>query len=508
MTSSSPLIRLHPTDNILVAKAALSLGQDLPDLGLKVRAQVPAGHKIAAAAIAAGTPVRKYNTVIGVAARDIAPGEHVHTHNLQFVEFDRDPHFCEDVTPVDYLPETQQATFLGIVRDDGRVATRNYIGILSSVNCSATVCRKIAEHFTAERLAPFPNVDGVVAFTHNTGCGMSTPSLNFDVFRRTLAGYAKHANLAAVLIIGLGCERNQVGDLLSSQSLATGPTLVPLIMQDTAGTRASIQAGVDAITAMLPAANDVKRVAVSAKHLSIGLQCGGSDGFSGITANPALGAAMDILVRHGGTAILSETPEIYGVEHMLTRRAMTPAVGQKLLDRLAWWKEYSRGQSGQMNGVVVAGNQAGGIANIFEKSLGSAMKGGTTPLQAVYEYAEPIDQHGFVFMDSPGFDPCSATGQIASGANLICFTTGRGSMFGAKPVPSIKLASNTPMFEKLRDDMDINCGVVVDGTRTVAELGEDIFREILDVASGKRTRSEELGLGDNEFVPWSLGIVT
>ena len=508
MTSSSPLIRLHPTDNILVAKAALSLGQDLPDLGLKVRAQVPAGHKIAAAAIVAGAPVRKYNTVIGVAARDIAPGEHVHTHNLQFVEFDRDPHFCEDVTPVDYLPESQQATFLGIVRDDGRVATRNYIGILSSVNCSATVCRKIAEHFTAERLAPFPNVDGVVAFTHNTGCGMSTPSLNFDVFRRTLAGYAKHANLAAVLIIGLGCERNQVGDLLSSQSLATGPTLVPLIMQDTAGTRASIQAGVDAITAMLPAANDVKRVAVSAKHLSIGLQCGGSDGFSGITANPALGAAMDILVRHGGTAILSETPEIYGVEHMLTRRAMTPAVGQKLLDRLAWWKEYSRGQSGQMNGVVVAGNQAGGIANIFEKSLGSAMKGGTTPLQAVYEYAEPIDQHGFVFMDSPGFDPCSATGQIASGANLICFTTGRGSMFGAKPVPSIKLASNTPMFEKLRDDMDINCGVVVDGTRTVAELGEDIFREILDVASGKRTRSEELGLGDNEFVPWSLGIVT
>ena len=508
MTSSSPLIRLHAADNILVAKAALSLGQDLPDLGLKVRAQVPAGHKIAAAAIAAGTPVRKYNTVIGMAARDIAPGEHVHTHNLQFVEFDRDPHFCEDVTPIDYLPETQQATFLGIVRDDGRVATRNYIGILSSVNCSATVCRKIAEHFTAERLAPFPNVDGVVAFTHNTGCGMSTPSLNFDVFRRTLAGYAKHANLAAVLIIGLGCERNQVGDLLSSQSLATGPKLVPLIMQGTAGTRASIQAGVDAITAMLPAANDVKRVAVSAKHLSIGLQCGGSDGFSGITANPALGAAMDILVRHGGTAILSETPEIYGVEHMLTRRAMTPAVGQKLLDRLAWWKEYSRGQSGQMNGVVVAGNQAGGIANIFEKSLGSAMKGGTTPLQAVYEYAEPIDQHGFVFMDSPGFDPCSATGQIASGANLICFTTGRGSMFGAKPVPSIKLASNTPMFEKLRDDMDINCGVVVDGACTVAELGEDIFREILDVASGKRTRSEELGLGDNEFVPWSLGIVT
>jgi len=323
-----------------------------------------------------------------------------------------------------------------------------------------------------------------------------------------MGGYAKHPNLGGVLVIGLGCERNQVADLMTSQSLATGTHMHTLIMQDTAGTRASIQAGIDAVVAMLPAANNVTRQPVSAKHLSIGLQCGGSDGFSGITANPALGAAMDILVRHGGTAILSETPEIYGVEHTLTRRAVTPEVGQKLLARLEWWKEYSRGQSGQMNGVVVAGNQAGGIANIFEKSLGSAMKGGTTPLQAVYEYAEPIDKHGFVFMDSPGFDPCSATGQIASGANMICFTTGRGSMFGAKPVPSMKLASNTAMFEKLRDDMDVNCGVVMDGTRTVAELGQDIFEEILAVASGKQTRSEVLGLGDNEFVPWALGIVT
>ncbi|MEQ1593634.1 MAG: altronate dehydratase family protein [Casimicrobium sp.] len=503
-----PLIRLHAADNILVARSALTLGQEVPEHGVRVRAQVPAGHKIAATAIASGAPIKKYNTVIGVAARDIAAGEHVHTHNLQFVEFDRDPHFCEDVQPVEYVAANAQATFMGIVRANGQVATRNYIGILSSVNCSATVCRRIADYFTPERLAAFPNVDGVVAFTHNTGCGMSTPSLNFDVFRRTIGGYAKHPNLGGVLVIGLGCERNQVADLMTSQSLATGTHMHTLIMQDTAGTRASIQAGIDAVVAMLPAANNVTRQPVSAKHLSIGLQCGGSDGFSGITANPALGAAMDILVRHGGTAILSETPEIYGVEHTLTRRAVTPEVGQKLLDRLEWWKEYSRGQSGQMNGVVVAGNQAGGIANIFEKSLGSAMKGGTTPLQAVYEYAEPIDKHGFVFMDSPGFDPCSTTGQIASGANMICFTTGRGSMFGAKPVPSMKLASNTAMFEKLRDDMDVNCGVVMDGTRTVAELGQDIFEEILAVASGKQTRSELLGLGDNEFVPWALGIVT
>lgn len=506
--TASPLIRLHERDNILVARQPVALGQQVEAFDLRVRAQVAAGHKIAATAIRQGQPVRKYDTVIGFAARDIEAGDHVHTHNLRFEEFDRDPAFCTDLRPVDMLPATQQATFMGIVRKDGRIATRNYIGILSSVNCSATACRKIAEHFTADVLAAFPNVDGVVAFTHNTGCGMSTPSLNFDVFRRTLAGYAKHPNLAAVLVVGLGCERNQIDELLTSQGLERGPKLVAFNMQDSGGTRETIAAGVAAIMKMLPEANDVQREPVSARHLSIGLQCGGSDGFSSISANPALGAAMDILVRHGGTAILSETPEIYGVEDMLTRRAVTPEVGRKLLERIAWWKEYSRGQSGQMNGVVVAGNQAGGIANIFEKSLGSAMKGGTTPLNAVYEYAEPITEHGFVFMDSPGFDPCSATGQIASGANIICFTTGRGSMFGAKPVPSIKLASNTPMFERLKDDMDINCGVVIDGDATVQQLGQQIFEEILRVASGHRTRSEELGLGDNEFVPWQLGIVT
>jgi len=506
--TASPLIRLHQNDNILVARENLALGAQLPEFGLRLRAQVPAGHKIAARAIAEGDAVRKYDTVIGFAARAIEPGEHVHTHNLRFEEFDRDPQFCTDVRPVAMLAPADQARFMGIVRADGRVATRNYIGILSTVNCSATVSRRIADTFTAERLAPYPNVDGVVAFTHNTGCGMSTPSLNFDVFRRTLAGFARHANLAAVLVVGLGCERNQIADLLESQGLAKGPLLVPFNMQDVGGTRETIAHGVGLIDALLPQANAVRREPVSARHLSIGLQCGGSDGFSSISANPALGAAMDILVRHGGTAILSETPEIYGVEHMLTRRAVTPEVGRALLARIAWWQEYSRGQSGQMNGVVVAGNQAGGIANIFEKSLGSAMKGGTTPLNAVYEFAEPIRERGFVFMDSPGFDPCSATGQIASGANLICFTTGRGSMFGAKPVPSIKLASNTPMFERLKGDMDINCGVVIDGHASVAQLGETIFQHILRTASGETTRSEELGLGDNEFVPWQLGIVT
>lgn len=504
---TSPLLRLHANDNVLIARRLIALGEYLPELGLNARAQIPAGHKIAAGPIREGSQIYKYDTVIGAAAHDIRGGEHVHTHNLVLIDFDRDPGFGQDVQPVDYLPEDQQATFQGIVRPDGRVATRNFIGILSSVNCSSTVIHQIADHFTAERLADFPHIDGVVAFAQTSGCGMSSPSEHFDLLRRTLAGYARHPNFAGILIVGLGCERNQVSELVKSQGLETDH-IQTLVMQDTGGTRATIDAGIQAITAMLPKANQVKREPVSARHLKIGLECGGSDGFSGISANPALGAAMDILVRHGGTAILSETPEIHGVEFMLTRRAVTPAVGQKLLDRLAWWHTYTQGHSGQFNGVVGPGNQAGGLANIFEKSLGSAMKGGTTPLQAVYEYAEPIETTGFVFMDSPGYDPVAVTGQIASGANLICFTTGRGSMFGSKPAPTIKLASNTSMYQRLHEDMDINCGQIIDGSLDIAAMGQAIFEHILQVASGERTASERLGLGDHEFVPWHMGIVS
>lgn len=511
-TIDSPLLHLHPDDNVFVAKSALALGQTISELGVRTRAQVPAGHKIAARHIAAGEQVKKFDTVIGVATRDLAPGDYVHSHNLKIVDYYRDPAFGADVRPVEYLPEEQRATFQGYVRADGRVGTRNFIGILSSVNCSATVIRQIAAHFTPERLAAFPHVDGVVAFAQTSGCGMSSPSEHFDVLRRTLAGYARHANLAGALIVGLGCERNQVGALVESQGLkddpANGQLLRTLVMQEVGGTRVTIEAGIRAIEEMLPIANQLRRQTVSASHIKIGLECGGSDGFSGISANPALGAAMDILVRHGGTAILSETPEIHGVEFMLTRRAISPAVGQKLLDRLAWWERYAAGQNAQFNGVVGHGNQAGGLANIFEKSLGSAMKGGTTPLRAVYEYAEPITEHGFVFMDSPGYDPVAVTGQIASGANLICFTTGRGSMFGSKPAPTMKLASNTPMYQRLAEDMDINCGVIVDGECSVAEMGQRIFEQILRHASGEPTKSEQLGLGDNEFVPWHLGIVS
>jgi altronate hydrolase len=503
-----PLIRLHANDSVLIAKRPLSLGEHVEAWGVKVKAQVPAGHKIALRAIAAGERILKYNTEIGVATRDIAAGEHVHGHNLALADFYHDPAFGVDVKPVAMLPVSEQARFMGYVRPDGRVGTRNFIGIFSSVNCSSTVIHKIAAYFTPERLKPYPNIDGVVAFAQTTGCGMASPSPHFDLLRRTIAGYVRHPNLAGALIVGLGCERNQVADLVASQALRSSVLMQTLVMQEVGGTRATIEAGIAAVERMLSSANDVKRESVSASHLSIGLECGGSDGFSGITCNPALGAAMDILVRHGGTAILSETPEIHGVEHMLTRRAVTPEVGQKLLDKLAWWAEYTRGTNVQFNGVVGHGNQQGGLANIFEKSLGSAMKAGSTPLQAFYEYAEPITHKGFVFMDSPGYDPVAVTGQIASGANLICFTTGRGSMFGSRPAPTIKLASNTEMFTRLEEDMDINCGRILDGEASVQEMGQLIFEDLLKHASGEPTKSELLDLGDHEFVPWHLGVVS
>jgi altronate hydrolase len=502
------LIRLHENDNVLIAKTAIAIGQAIPSLTARAKAQIPAGHKVAAKRIEKGGQIKKYNAVIGVAARDIEPGDYVHSHNIALVDFDRDPGFGLDVRPVEFVSEAERASFQGYVREDGRVGTRNFVGILASVNCSATAITRIAAHFTPDRLKDYPNIDGVAAFPQTTGCGMSSPSPHFDLLRRTLAGYAKHPNMAGVLLVGLGCERNQVAELVESQGLKAGRLLKPFVMQEVGGTQAMIDAGIKAVEEMLPIANEYKRQTVPASHISIGLQCGGSDGFSGITANPALGAAMDILVRHGGTAILSETPEIHGVEYMLTRRAVSPEVGQKLLDLLNWWTQYTRGHNGQFNGVVGPGNQAGGLANIFEKSLGSAMKGGTTPLQGVYAYAEPIDKKGFVFMDSPGYDPVSATGQIASGANLICFTTGRGSMFGSKPAPTIKLASNTAMYERLKGDMDINCGVILDGNVSLPEMGQKIFENILKYASGERTKSELLGLGDQEFVPWHIGIVS
>jgi altronate hydrolase len=505
LTKTSLTIRLHPHDDVVIARQQLVSGTALLDEKLTVSGLVPPGHKVATRAIRAGEPVKRYNQIIGFAKRNIAAGEHVHLHNLAMGDFARDYAFGADVKQTRFVDTP--ASFQGIVRSDGRVATRNYIGILSTVNCSATVAHGIADALKGAALSAFPRVDGVVALTHGSGCGMDVNGESMHVLRRTLGGYARHANFAGVLIVGLGCEANQINALLGAEKLEEGPLLRTFSIQDTGGTAKTIARGVEMIKEMLPYADQAERRPVPASHLTLGLQCGGSDGYSGITANPALGAAVDLLVRHGGTAILSETPEIYGAEHLLTRRAVSREVGEKLVERIKWWEDYTARNKGEMNNNPSPGNKAGGLTTILEKSLGAVAKGGTTNLVAVYEYAEPVTAHGFVYMDTPGYDPVSATGQVAGGANMICFTTGRGSAYGCAPSPSLKLATNTALWNRQEEDIDINCGEIVDGTATVEQMGERFFRMILETASGKKTKSELHGYGQNEFVPWYLGAV-
>lgn len=496
-------IRLNPADDVVIARVDLPAGTEIIKEHVRTAVAIPAGHKIATRDVAEGQPVRRYNQIIGFATRPIRAGDHVHVHNLGMGSFERDYAFGADYVPTEFV--AQPATFQGYVRADGRVATRNYIGIVSTVNCSAHVTRMIAKHFTEDVLAEFPNVDGVVPIVHGTGCGMGSTGEPVEVLRRVLGGYATHVNFHSTLLVGLGCEANQINDLLAAQGLKRSDQLQTFTIQETGGTGKTVKEGIARVKALLPEANKAFRQTAPASHITLGLQCGGSDGYSGISANPALGAAVDLLVRHGGSAILSETPEIYGAEHLLTRRAVSREVGEKLVERIKWWEDYTARLGGEMNNNPSPGNKAGGLTTILEKSLGAVAKGGTTGLMGVYRYAERVTAKGFVFMDTPGYDPVSATGQVAGGANMICFTTGRGSAYGCKPAPSLKLATNTALFNRQEEDMDINCGVIVDGKATIEEVGRQFFELILRTASGAKSKSEQWGYGEDEFAPWVLG---
>ncbi len=500
------IIHLNPEDNVAVAISDLPSGTSLEDFHSCLDS-IPAGHKIALRNIDSGEVVRKYGQIIGFASKKILRGEHVHTQNLMMGDFFRDYAMGIDAVKTCYVPEKERRVFDGIVRDDGRVGTRNYIGVLATVSCSVGVARLIAGGVPKEFLDRFPRVDGIVSLGHGSGCGMADDHEGFSLLQRTLAGYARNPNFAGILLVGLGCEVNNLDCLLENTTIQTGSMVRVLNIQDTGGSRETMKRGIEAITDMLEGANSVERQKVSAAHLVLGLECGGSDAYSGITANPALGAAVDLLVQEGGTAILSETPEIYGAEHLLTRRADDQAIGEKLVERIHWWESYTARLGGTINNNPSPGNKAGGLTTILEKSLGAAAKGGSTNLTQVYGYAEPVSARGLVFMDTPGYDTVSVTGMIAGGANLVCFTTGRGTVCGFKPVPTLKLASNTGMYQRLEDDMDVNCGKILDGSSTIKEMGEEIFRCILDTASGKLTKSELLGFGDNEFVPWQFGAV-
>lgn len=506
MTAQEALtIRLNAADNVVTAKTTLAPDTEVPGEDVTTSRQIPVGHKIATGQIDAGDPVRKYNQIIGFATETVEPGDHVHTHNVAVRQFQRDYEFTQGAQATAMVPDAERATFQGILRPDGRVATRNYIGVLSSVNCSATVCRYIADTFKGDGLRDYPNVDGVVAITHGTGCGMAGKGLGWDLLQATMAGYARHPNFAGILVVGLGCEVNQVDTMAANHDWSANDMFQMMTIQDTGGTRATIQAGVERIRHMLPHANDVRRTSLPASHIRLALQCGGSDAYSGMTANPALGAAVDRLVRHGGTATLAETPEIYGAEHLLTRRAVSEEIGEKLIKHVRWWEDYTEQHGAELNNNPSPGNQAGGLTTILEKSLGAVAKGGTTNLVDVYQYAEQIRAQGFTFMNTPGYDVVSVTGMVAGGANVVCFTTGRGSVFGCKPAPSIKLATNTPMYDRMSEDMDVNCGQVLDGTKSIDAMGEEVFDTILRVVSGGESKSEAAGLGDEEFVPWQIG---
>jgi galactarate dehydratase len=510
MTEPSPsAILLNPIDDVAVARRSIQKGGETGIGDLNAIDHIGRGHKVALRPLKSGQEVHKFGQVIGIATADIEPGQHIHLHNLQMIESEHEHHFATGSKDEHLLPIAERRTFMGFNRGPGGVGTRNYIGIISSVNCSATVSRYIAEHFNRSGgLEGFDNVDGVVALTHGGGCAINTKSEGYRILTRTIQGYARHPNFGGILMIGLGCETNQIAPILEHYKLAEGALLKTMTIQQTGGTRKTIEAASEAIREMLPIVNAVKRTEQPLSALKLALECGGSDGYSGISANPALGVASDMLVRHGGTSVLAETPEIYGAEHLLTRRAVTPAVAEKLMSRIDWWRDYTSRNGDELNNNPSYGNKQGGLTTILEKSLGAVAKGGTMPLKAVYEYAEMVTEKGFVFMDTPGYDPAAVTGQVAGGCNVICFTTGRGSVSGFKPAPCIKIATNTEMYEHMDEDMDINCGGIVTGEDTIEAAGKRIFEDIIAVASGKKTVSEIYDYGDNEFVPWQVGAIT
>ena len=499
-------IVLGDKDNVAIAVKSISKDDSIGELGLSARADIPKGHKIAKRAIPNGEAIFKYGQIIGRSTIDISAGEHVHTHNIEFTDHKLGYEFSTEIQNISNVEINEE--FLGYHRDDGTVGTRNYIGILTSVNCSGSVAKFVAEE--AEKsglLKRYKNVDGVVPIVHGSGCGMANSGEGYDLLFRTLSGYARNPNFAAILLIGLGCEVMEINDLVGKSRLKSKETFRYMTIQNEGGTSRTIERGISTLKELLKYADQCVRKPASVSKLTVGLQCGGSDGYSGITANPALGVASDILVQNGGTSILSETPEIYGAEHLLTRRALTEEIGKKLLDRISWWETYTARNGGEMNNNPSPGNKRGGLTTILEKSLGAVAKGGVSPLAGVFEYGEKINTHGFVYMDSPGYDPCSVTGQIASGANIIVFTTGRGSVSGYKPTPCIKLSTNTSMYRRMSGDMDLDCGDIIEEGVNLEEKGKQIFEQIVRVASGQKTKSEELGFGGLEFVPWQIGAV-
>ena len=497
------LIVLNKNDNVAVTPFIIPAKTKIEGQNISSIDDIPFEHKICLKPVNTGDPVIKYDQIIGFASKNIIPGEHVHSHNLEFKEFDRAFKVEERKSIIN---EKSELFFNGIKRNNGQVATRNYIGIISTVNCSATVTKMISEKIKQSNiLKDFPNIDGIVTITHSTGCGMNTESEGMQIFQRTIDGFKNHPNFSHVFVLGLGCECAQVN--IFKDNVKQHDRIHFLTIQDEGGTKKIVDKVLSEIKNLLKVSNNVKREPLSVNNITLALQCGGSDGYSGISANPALGVAADMLVKQGGSSILSETPEIYGAEHLLINRANKQETADKLIAKIKWWQHYTAINNSSMDNNPAPGNKKGGLTTILEKSLGAVAKGGNSILEDVLSYAEPLKNKGFNFMDSPGYDPVSVTGQVASGANVICFTTGRGSCFGCKPVPSLKLSTNTSMYEKMSEDMDINCGTIIEGKEKIEDVGKKIFELVVYTASGNPSKSELNGYGDEEFNPWQVGVV-
>ncbi len=504
-TADNSVILLHPKDSVVIARVHLAQGQvvQVNDQTIKAQAAVPAGHKMAIREIKVGDEVYRYGNVIGFATAAIGIGDHIHVHNLGYEERN-----ANEIHPAAVPPRTaaaSTATFLGYARPDGRAGTRNYIAVVAASNCAAHTAELVAQSFASETLPP--NVDGIVAFPHGEGCGQAMGP-DTEQLQRTLEGVLDHPNISAALILGLGCEVNQIDHYLGrSANGATGAPagLQGLTLQQSGGTLGTLEAARKSIRHYIDQAAAQARIELPASKIVLGLNCGGSDSFSGITANPALGHCCDLLVAQGGVAVLAETTEIFGAEHLLIRRARDPQVARKLLERIEQYKAYLRQFGGSFNDNPSPGNKEGGLTNILEKSLGAVAKAGTSPLEDVLRYSERVTTPGFVFMDTPGYDPVSLTGLAAGGCNLIAFTTGRGSAIGFPSIPVLKIASNTNTYKRMSGNMDINAGRIADGTATIEQVGQEIFDTLLRVASGERTLAEKLG--HHEFAPWRIGPV-
>jgi altronate hydrolase len=503
--AQSSVILLHPHDNVAVARVSLPARHEVEVSGTRVltASSIPAGHKVALRAIQPGEPVYRYGNVIGFATKAIMPGDHVHVQNVGYKELD-----ASEIVPGEAPPRSaahaERATFRGYKRADGRVGTRNYIAVVAASNCAAYTSELIAQSFAEENLPD--NLDGIVAFPHGEGCGMSIGP-DSQQLQRTLQGVLDHPNVSAAIILGLGCEVNQIGHYLGAGDapVSAPATLQGMTLQDSGGTRGAVDSARKQIKQFIERAAAEKRTEVPASAMNLGLNCGGSDSFSGITANPALGYCCDLIVEQGGTVVLAETTEIFGAEHLLVRRARNSAIAQKLLGQVESYKKYLRQFGGSFNDNPSPGNKEGGLTNILEKSLGAVAKAGTSTLEDVVDYAERVTTPGFVFMNTPGYDPVSITGLAAGGVNLIAFTTGRGSAIGFPSIPVLKIASNSHTYNRMTGNMDINAGRIADGDATIEQIGREIFEALLRIASGEKTKAEQLG--HHEFAPWRIGPV-